>query len=100
RPAEFPPLPLHDPLPTSAEIFDALTRRTAEAFGLDAEIGTVAVGKRADLLLLDRDPTIDPTAYDAIHTVIVDVRPIRRETLSAKDRKSTRLNSSHVKISY
>ena len=68
----------------AAEIFDALTRRTAEAFGLDAEIGTVAVGKRADLLLLDRDPTIDPTAYDAIHTVIVDGRPIRRETLSAK----------------
>lgn len=68
----------------AGEIFDALTRRTAEAFGIGDEIGTVAVGKRADLLLLDRDPRQDATAYDAIRTVIVGGRPIGRETLSAR----------------
>jgi imidazolonepropionase-like amidohydrolase len=35
------------------------TRTNAELLGLDAEIGTIEIGKRADLLLVDGDPLRD-----------------------------------------
>lgn len=41
------------------EVLRALTISNAGFFNLDREIGTVEVGKRADLLLLARDPLTD-----------------------------------------
>jgi imidazolonepropionase-like amidohydrolase len=38
----------------------AATRTNAELLGLDAEIGTVAPGRRADLIVVDGDPLADP----------------------------------------
>jgi imidazolonepropionase-like amidohydrolase len=38
----------------------ASTRTNAELLGLDAEIGTVTPGKRADLVVVDGDPLDDP----------------------------------------
>ncbi|HEY2685063.1 MAG TPA: amidohydrolase family protein [Steroidobacteraceae bacterium] len=56
---------------TPAQIFKAATLSNAQALGLDKEIGTVQVGKRANLLLLRHDPTQSIEAYDGIAKVIL-----------------------------
>ena len=66
------------------EVFRAATTGNATFFGLDEEIGTVAAGKRADLLLLDGNPFESVQAFDGIVTVFVAGRPIAREELSAR----------------
>jgi len=66
-----------------AAIFRSATLDNAAAFGLDAEIGSVEAGKRADLLLLAKNPLVDVDAYDAIEKVILNGQPIDRATLSA-----------------
>ena len=65
-------------------IFEAATIGNAEAFGLDDELGTVSVGKRADLLLMRGNPLEALSAYNSIATAIVDGQPIVRESLSAQ----------------
>lgn len=42
-----------------AEAIEVSTRRSAECMRLDGEIGTLEVGKRADLLVVDGDPLQD-----------------------------------------
>lgn len=42
------------------EAIVSATRTNAELFGMADEIGTVEVGKRADLVVFDRDPLADP----------------------------------------
>lgn len=66
-----------------ARLFRAATIENALFFGLAREIGTVARGKRADLLLLARNPMADAGAYDTIDWVIVAGRPVRRAALAA-----------------
>ena len=44
---------------TPAEVLTAATLRPATMLGLEAEIGTVEVGKRADLLVVSGDPLED-----------------------------------------
>ena len=66
-------------------LFEALTMSNARAFGLDKEIGTIEVGKRADLLILSRNPLEDVAAYNTIETVILGGEEIKRESLSARD---------------
>jgi imidazolonepropionase-like amidohydrolase len=41
---------------TPMEALQAATSVSAKAMKLDAEVGTLAVGKRADLLILDANP--------------------------------------------
>ncbi len=64
-------------------LFEALTIGNARAFGLDQEIGTIEVGKHADLLILTSNPLEDVTAYDTIDRVIVGGAVIPRNNLSA-----------------
>jgi imidazolonepropionase-like amidohydrolase len=45
---------------TPAEALVAATRTAAEALGLGEHIGTVAEGKRADLIVVDGDPLTEP----------------------------------------
>jgi imidazolonepropionase-like amidohydrolase len=56
---------------TPAQIFQAATLSNAQAFKLDNEIGTVQVGKRANLLLLHHDPTQTIEAYAGIAKIIL-----------------------------
>jgi imidazolonepropionase-like amidohydrolase len=51
------------------------------AFRLSHDRGTIEVGKRADLLLLKRNPLETIEAYDAIETVFVNGNPNARESL-------------------
>jgi imidazolonepropionase-like amidohydrolase len=66
-------------------LFEALTISNARAFGLDDEIGTIEVRKRADLLLLSGNPLEDVAAYNTIETVILGGEKIKRESLSARE---------------
>lgn len=68
---------------TPIQIFHAATIANAEALGLDGEIGTVQVGKRANLLLLRQDPTRTVDAYNEIVKVILRGRVIDRADLAA-----------------
>lgn len=68
-----------------ARILRAATLDNAVAFGLSKDIGTIEVGKRADLLLLHADPLKSVSAYDAIETVFLNGMPITRASLLPKD---------------
>jgi imidazolonepropionase-like amidohydrolase len=52
-------------------------------YRLDGEIGTVQPGKRANLLLLRKDPTQSVGAYDEIVKVVLRGRVIDRAELAA-----------------
>ena len=66
-----------------SQLFDAATINNAEFFGLDEEIGTIEIGKQADLLLLLANPLLDVSAYDTIEIVFLDGEVIERSSLAA-----------------
>mgnify|MGYP000435527666 CR=1 FL=1 len=66
-----------------AQILRAATLDNASAFGLAKELGSVEVGKRADLLLLSSNPLVSVAAYDSIETVILNGTPFQRDELRA-----------------
>ena len=68
---------------SAGQIFRAATISNAEFFGLADSIGSVEVGKRADLLLLGENPLEDVTAYDSIELVIVKGKIYSRTELAA-----------------
>lgn len=65
-----------------ATIFAALTADNADAFNLH-DIGRIAPGMRADLLIMESDPLEDVAAYDSIDSVILQGEVIARRALSA-----------------
>lgn len=69
---------------TPAVLFRAMTLGNAEFFGLEKEIGSIEEGKRADLLLMSKNPLVSVEAYDSIETVIVSGKVASRESLSAQ----------------
>lgn len=64
-----------------ARILRAATLDNALAFGLAKDLGTIEVGKRADLLLLKENPLTKVSAYDSIETIFLNGEPIAREEL-------------------
>ncbi len=68
---------------TPLQLFTAATVSNARFFGLDDALGTIEVGKQADLLLLRDNPLEDVSAYDTIEYVILDGAVIERSSLSA-----------------
>jgi imidazolonepropionase-like amidohydrolase len=44
----------------------AATRCSAQAVGIEDEIGTIEPGKRADIIAVDGDPLLDPAALDRV----------------------------------
>jgi imidazolonepropionase-like amidohydrolase len=68
---------------TPAQVFRAATLSNAQALGLEDQIGTVHVGKRANLLLMRKNPVDTIEAYDKIVKVILRGRVLSREELAA-----------------
>ncbi|HTD75319.1 MAG TPA: amidohydrolase family protein [Steroidobacteraceae bacterium] len=68
---------------TAAQIFKSATLTNARALKLDRDIGTVQVGKRANLLLLQQDPTQTIEAYAGIVKVILNGRVLDPKELAA-----------------
>ncbi|MBX2814112.1 MAG: amidohydrolase family protein [Myxococcales bacterium] len=66
------------------ELFQALTYRNAQLLRLEGSIGSVEEGKRADLLLLHKNPLESLEAYDTIEWVFVKGRAVAREKLAAR----------------
>jgi imidazolonepropionase-like amidohydrolase len=68
---------------TPEEIFHAATLSNARALRLDREIGTVQVGRRANLLLVRADPRKTIKAYQEIAKVILGGRVLDPSILAA-----------------
>jgi imidazolonepropionase-like amidohydrolase len=62
-------------------ILRAATLDNASALGLSHAVGSIEVGKRADLLLLGADPLKSIAAYDSIETVFLNGVPIAQNSL-------------------
>ena len=70
----------------AAEALQAATHGSAVALGIDTEVGTIEVGKLADLVLIDGDPIREPshlTAASRIHLVTRNGRPVAGSLLEA-----------------
>lgn len=67
----------------------ACTRYAAEALRLQDEIGTIEVGKVADIVLLDGDPLADPYALQKVELVVKGGVAYRPEELRFEPETST-----------
>ena len=70
------------PLPL---LLRAATLDNATALGLSHELGSIEVGKRADLLLLKENPLANVSAYDSIETVFLSGEAIALEASRPHD---------------
>ncbi len=65
------------------EAINGMTLNSAAAMGLEDELGSITVGKRASLLITRPVPSLAYLPYafgsDHIHTVIIDGRPIDKD---------------------
>jgi imidazolonepropionase-like amidohydrolase len=68
---------------TPMQALQAATAKPAEFLGLGAEQGTIEVGKRADLVLLDANPLEDIHNTEKIRAVIVNKKLLDRSQLDA-----------------
>jgi imidazolonepropionase-like amidohydrolase len=90
-PGVVPGFALHDELQALAkaglsnrQALESATRLPCEWLGLSAECGTVEVGKRADLLLLDADPLTEVGNTRRIAAVILGGRYLSRAMLDRR----------------
>ncbi len=84
----FPGFSLHDELAlfvkaglTPLEALQTATRNPAEFLGLANELGTIAKGKFADLILLDSNPLQDITNLNKINSVVLNGRLVDKPAL-------------------
>ena len=89
-PNVFPGFSLHEDLAslveaglTPVQALQAATVKPAEFLGRSAEQGTIEVGKRADLVLLNANPLDDIHNTRKIHAVILNGRLFERSELDA-----------------
>jgi imidazolonepropionase-like amidohydrolase len=62
-------------------ILRAATLDNAIVLGLSHELGSIEIGKQADLVLLKKNPLANVSAYDSIETIFLNGEPIARESL-------------------
>ena len=60
-----------------AQPIRSATGEAARLLGIDDQVGTVEVGKRADLVLIDGDPHSDPAALRNVWAVFQGGRRVR-----------------------
>lgn len=92
-PGLVPGFAMHDELEalvragmTNHQVLDAATRLPSEWLGVLSERGTVEVGKRADLLLLDANPLDDVGNTRKISAVVIGGRYLPRQMLDDRMR--------------
>jgi imidazolonepropionase-like amidohydrolase len=68
---------------TPMQAIQAGTRNSAQAAGRGAQVGTIEAGKRADLILLDADPTKDIANTRRIRAVVTNGRVLDRTKLDS-----------------
>ncbi len=68
---------------TTADVLRAATIDAARYVGMEASAGSIAIGKRADLVLLDANPLVDIANTRRIRAVVQDGRLYDRERLNA-----------------
>ena len=69
---------------TPLQAITAATRGAAHAIGVDADRGTLAPGKIADLLIVDADPSVDIRNTRRIRYVIKDGRIVSMRAAGAR----------------
>jgi len=69
-----------------AHAIRAATSGSAQILGADQDFGTIEVGKRADLVLLDADPLTDIRSTRRIASVIKDGRLVDRPSIVTSHR--------------
>jgi imidazolonepropionase-like amidohydrolase len=90
-PLVYPGFSLHEELVMFVEksgfsplqAIEAATLQAAKLMGMERDLGTIQVGKLADLVLLDRDPLLDIANTKAIAAVLADGRYYDRAALDA-----------------
>ncbi len=70
-----------------AQILKAATINNAREFKLDSQVGTIEVGKVANLVLLKESPLESVDAYDSITTIWVHGKQLSRDSLAADSNK-------------
>ncbi|SMF06233.1 Imidazolonepropionase [Alteromonadaceae bacterium Bs31] len=65
------------------KILQAATINNAKAFNLEASIGSIEVGKKANLLLLTKNPLKTVEAYNSIEWIFINGQAVARQTLAA-----------------
>ena len=61
---------------TPRDALIAATKGGPDLMGLSNETGTLDPGKSADLIAVEGDPLVDPTAVQRVAYVMVEGRPI------------------------
>jgi hypothetical protein len=96
----FPGFSLHDELAllveagTPLEALQAATRNTAEGVGLGDDVGTIEVGKLADLVLLDDDPLTAIANTTHIAAVVANGRLLERTELDGLLHAAKQVNAT------
>ncbi|SNR54758.1 Amidohydrolase family protein [Maribacter sedimenticola] len=67
------------------KILSSATINNAKAFHLDANIGSIKTGKKANMLILTKNPLLDIEAYNAIEHVMIGGKLVTREDLAVKN---------------
>ncbi len=74
---------LHEAGLSLAQLFKAATINNARTFKIDHRVGSIEVGKAANLVLMKQSPLADIKAYDTIETVWVRGEQVPRQKLAA-----------------
>ena len=68
-----------------AKILASATINNAKAFHLDSALGSLAMGKKANIIMMTKNPLSDIEAYDAIEKVVIGGEVVNREDLEVKE---------------
>ena len=83
---------------TPYEALSAATRLPAQYLGQVEVFGTIAEGRRADLVLLERDPTVDIRNTESISGVMVRGRWLPRADLEQKLARLAQANRAEERV--